>query len=115
MFPIKILKILFKSIIVFAILNLSGLSFADDLCSDNAGAAGLPTIMADVDSSEDLPTKLTILSSSQTIAPKGSVELRVEIDGLVGKPYSWSVSGNGYSLEVHKDNKFATLTSAGGT
>jgi hypothetical protein len=115
MFKNKIIKILFRSIIVIAILNLSGFSFADDACSDNAGAAGLPTILADVDSSEDLPTKLTILSSSQTIAPNGSVELRVEIDGLVGKPYSWSVSGNGYSLEVHENNKFVTLTSAGGT
>ena len=115
MFKIKIVKLLFMPVIVIAILNLSGFSFAEDACSDNAGPAGLPTIFAEVDSSQDLPTNLTIISSSSTIAPNGSVELRVEIDGLVGKPYSWSVSGNGYTLEVHEDNKFATLTSAGGT
>jgi len=115
MFPIKILKILFKSIIVISVLCLSSLSLADDSCSDNSGGPGLPTIPVEVDSSKDLPTNLTIRSSSSAIAPNGSVELRVEIDGLVGKPYSWSVSGNGYSLEVHKDNKFVTLRSAAGT
>ena len=95
MFTIKIMKILLKSIIVIGILNLSGFSFAEDQCSDIIGNPGLPTIPAEVDSSQDLPTKLTIISSSSEIAPNGSVELRVEIDGLVGKPYSWSVRKRG--------------------
>ncbi len=109
------INIFFKTFIVIAILNLSGFSFADDACSNNTGAAGLPTIPAEVDSSQDLPTNLTIKSSNSAIAPNSSVELRVEIDGLVCKPYSWSVNGNGYSLEVHKDNKFVTLRSSAGT
>jgi hypothetical protein len=109
------INFIFMILIAIAILNPSGSLFAEDACSDNPGTAGLPTIPAEVDSSQDLPTKLTIKSSNPKIAPKGSVELRVEIDGLVCKPYSWSVSGNGYSLEVHKDNKFVTLKSATGT
>ncbi len=109
------INIIFMILTVIVILNLSGFSFANDARLDNTRAAGLPTIPAEVDSSQDLPTNLTIISSSSAIAPNGSVELRVEIDGLVCKPYSWSLKGNGYSLEVHKDNKFVTLRSAAGT
>ena len=109
------INIIFMILTVIVILNLSGFSFADDACSDNVDAAGLPTIPAEVDSTQDLLTNLTIISSSSAIAPNGSVELRVEIYGLICKPYSWSVSGNGYSLEVHEDNKFVTLRSAAGT
>ncbi len=90
------LKILFRSVIVIAILNLSGFSFAEDACSDNAGAAGLPTIPAEVDSSEDLPTNLTLNSSSETIARNTNLVLSIEIEGYDFRPYQWTVVGSGF-------------------
>jgi hypothetical protein len=44
MFTEKIDKRLFQALALIISLTLSGFSFAEDMCSDNLGSSGLPTV-----------------------------------------------------------------------
>lgn len=61
--------------------------------------------------------KPMIVSSGTTIAPGGSIELWVDSGGLAVPPYTWSVSGLGYSIDSqsNSDLETVTLTSAAGS
>ena len=57
-------------------------------------------------------------SSSEEIAPGGEVDLYADSGGFGCPPYTWSVSGTGYSLdkaETKSDFEVVTLNSEGGT
>jgi len=61
-------------------------------------------------------SKPTIVSSGTTISPGGSITLYVD-SGDAKPPYTWTVTGIGYSIdsESNSDLEPVTLTSASGT
>ena len=83
----------------------------------------IPTVSEEVNYQSENPNcwcynhEPAIDKSSETITPGGSINLWVDSEGAC-TPYSWSVSGNGYSLSkatTNADNEITVLTSAGGT
>ena len=56
-------------------------------------------------------------STSDEVSPGGSIALWVDSGGYGCAPYSWSVSGTGYSIdsETSNDLEIVTLNSAAGT
>jgi len=60
---------------------------------------------------ECIGTTPTIYASSLTIAPEGTITLYVDSGGTACPPYSWSVSGVGYTLDKNTtENDLETVT-----
>ena len=96
---------------------------ADDICVDCEGESPpVPTLTGNADYSkinnECSGETPAIHTSSSTIAPGGSITLYVDSGNLALPPYSWSVSGTGYSLDkstTNNDLEEVTLSCASGT
>ncbi|MFH1487385.1 MAG: hypothetical protein ABII06_00625 [Pseudomonadota bacterium] len=56
-------------------------------------------------------------SSSETVVPGGTLELYVNSGGFGCSPYTWEVTGTGYTLDKSKsvDLEVVTIESQGGT
>ena len=102
--------ILFVFSVLF--LNLPGVTIAED-CQDPSGP-GTPTSVGNVIippcwNSTGAPP--TIVASSDTIAAGGSITLWVDSGGLASPPYTWAVSGTGYTLsDTETEDDLETLT-----
>ena len=104
-------------------IHFSVRAIADDICVDcGEKSQPVPTMAGDADyslinliCSGAIPA---IHASSGTIARGGSITLYVDSGNLALPPYSWYVSGTGYSLNkstTNNDLEVVTLTSASGT
>jgi hypothetical protein len=101
----KIVKILLKSIIIIAILNLSGFSFAEDQCSDTIVGPGLPTILGNYIKPDNWDPDFHFdPDNPQEITRNNSVTLKI-FGGV--PPYSWSVVGSGFSLLYDKTHELS--------
>jgi hypothetical protein len=82
----------------------------------NGGCVDVPT--GPGQALNELESFITIYASSDTISSTAPVTLHIA-PGSYGKPpYTWQVSGTGYSLnknETQSDPEKVTLASAGGT
>jgi hypothetical protein len=66
----------------------------------------------------DLESSITIYASSDTISPTAPVTLHLAPGSWGRPPYTWQVSGTGYTLDkgaTQSDPEEVILTSAGGT
>jgi hypothetical protein len=95
----KIVKILLKSIIVIAILNLNSFSFAEDSCSDSSVESGLPLILQDYNYSEDWFSTLYLNTNKETIPRNDFTEAWVDSGEWGCPPYRWTVDGSGFHFE----------------
>ena len=92
-------------------------------CMHSSGATAqdgcfVPTVPKNVEGIENWVSKPNIYSSSETIAPDGSINLRVDTGGHGCPAYTWSVSGKGYSLlgtTTYSDTEIVTLSCGPGT
>lgn len=95
----KIVKILLKSIIVIAILNLNSFSSAEDSCSVNNFGSGLPLILQDYSYSEDWFSTLYLNTNKETIPRNAYMEAWVDSGEWGCPPYKWTVDGSGFHFE----------------
>ena len=92
----------------------------DDLRSHHQSHMGTPTVSGNHEYNEEWRNayKPRIHSSSETIPPGDSIDLWVDTNGRGCPPYTWSVSGTGYSLSgttTYRDGESVQLTCTTGT
>ena len=76
------------------------------------------TVTTDVEGIKDWVAKPKIYSSSEDIVPGGTIDLWVDTGGSGCPPYTWSVSGTGYSLSgttTYSKEQIVTLSCNQGT
>ena len=76
------------------------------------------TVTTDVEGIKDWVAKLKINSSSEEIVPGGTIDLWVDTGGSGYPPYTWAVSGTGYSLSgttTYSGEEIVTLICNHGT
>lgn len=96
MFNIKILKISYQALFLLVILYSSVLSLAEDICSDNIGRRGLPTIPGNYIKPDNWSSEFHFdPNNPQELSRNNSISIKI-IGGT--PPYSWSVVGDGFSL-----------------
>jgi hypothetical protein len=108
---INLLKCM-SAILFFFILGLASISAAGDCGNCNPP----PTSAGNAYRCDE--NKPTIISSSGTVSPGGSITLWVNSGGLANAPYSWSTSNGKYTLNKNSTNgdlETVTLTAASGS
>jgi hypothetical protein len=114
----KIIKACFFTAMIAFHLCLNNLVLAEDCvdcadCADKDGVTQTPTPPGNSEYPGDWREQYrpTIYASSETITAEGSITLWVDSGGKACAPYTWEVSGTGYSLDKSKtDNDLETVT-----
>ncbi len=108
----KIIKVCFFTVMIAFHLCLNSLLLAGD-CADKDGITQTPTPPGNAEYTEDWRSQYrpTIYASDDEIDPEGTITLYADSGGTACPPYSWSVSGTGYSLDKNEtDNDLETVT-----
>ena len=97
-------------------LCINSFGLAED-CTDKDGVTQTPTAPGNTEYPEDWRNQYrpTIYASDDEIAPEGTITLYVDSGCLACPPYSWSVSGEGYTIQDNDgdqetDNDLETIT-----
>jgi hypothetical protein len=115
----KIIKACFFTAMIAFHLCLNSFVLAKD-CADKKDVPQTPTPPGNAEYPEDWRDQYrpTIYASSETITAEGSITLWVDSGGKACAPYTWEVSGTGYSLDksqTDNDLETVTLSCASGT
>lgn len=108
----RIIKVCFFTLMIAFHLCLNSLVLAED-CADEKDVTQTPTPPGNAEYLEPWREQYrpTIYASSETITAEGSITLWVDSGGLACSPYTWAVSGTGYSLDKSTtENDFETVT-----